>query len=95
MKTIFLEFRHENGALAANGSDSIFYLDGRWSTSTINFKIYERVAELRTSNPRRSAYSKQLFVGYTVAGKWPRSSKVMLDKHMADRNPPEWAKGRH
>lgn len=90
MQTIFLEFKHENGALAANGTDIIFYIDGRWSWSTTVEKIQERVAALR-SGVRGSALSKQLFVGFTYSQHPFHPDKGGAIHTMIDRNPPEWA----
>ena len=84
-QTIFLEFKHEPGNLAANGTDVTFYIDGRWSWSTTEQKIHERVDELRTKNPRCTAYAKQLFVGFTYAG--GREGAI---RGMVDHNPPQW-----
>ena len=90
MRTIFLEFRHENGALAANGTDTIFYIDGRWTWATTVYKIHERVAELRAI--RGSRYKNQLFVGYTHSQEPFYYGKGGAVHTMPDPNPPEWAK---
>lgn len=82
MQTIFLEFQHSNGALAANGTDVTFYIDGRWRRDTTEKKIRARVSALR-QGPRGSALSNQLFVGYTKSG----SDKLIP---MQDTNPPLW-----
>jgi len=84
VKTIWLEFQHENGAVAANGTDVTYYIDGRWSFTTTTENIYQRVAELRESHPSRDRFRKQLFLGYTESG-----TAYQLKK-MADQNPPEW-----
>lgn len=89
MQTIFLEFKHENGALAANGTDVIFYIDGRWKWSTTAEKIYERVSALR-SGPRGSAYEKQEFVGFTYSQEPFHSGKGGAIHTMPDRKPPTW-----
>ena len=88
MQTIFLEFRHENGALAANGTDVTFFIDGRWSSHTKFEKIYERVAQLRSSAAVGRKYRNQLFVGYSV-------SQSNATCAMTDRNKPEWAAIKH
>jgi hypothetical protein len=85
VKTIWLEFKHENGALAANGSDVTFYIDGRWSPSTTKRQIWGRVAELRAERPK---YRDQLFVGYSVAG----HSNMGVQQNMGDLDPPAWAR---
>ena len=81
MQTIFLEFQHENGALAANGTDVTFYIDGRWRRDTTEKKIRARVSALR--QVPGSKYGKQLFVGYTKSG-----SDTLVP--MRDTNPPVW-----
>jgi hypothetical protein len=86
VKTIFLEFRHENGALAANGTDVTMHLDGRWGFQHQLDAIADRVHWLRTAHPFASRYQKQLFVGYTISGR-----PGELHVGMADNDPPEWA----
>lgn len=81
MATIYLEFRHQAGNLAANGSDIVTWIDGRWSESRKAEEIYAKVEELRKF---RGGYNKQKFVGYS----FPRSTSI---HGMEDRNPPEWA----
>lgn len=83
-QTVFLEFKHQPGNLAANGTDVVFHLDGRWSAETTRNRILNKVAELRAGY-RGSAYRKQLFVGYTYAG--GRSAAI---RGMADPFPPIW-----
>ena len=85
MQTIFLEFKHEPGNLAANGTDVTFFIDGRWSWATTEDRIHQRVDELRTKHPRGSAYAKQLFVGFTYSG--GREGAI---HGMVDHNPPAW-----
>lgn len=63
MQTIFLEFQWEgSGQLAAIGTDSIFYRDGRWSERTFRDKCHERAAEIT----KRKGTTKLQFVGYTT-----------------------------
>jgi hypothetical protein len=93
MQTIFLEFQHENGALAANGSDTIFFIDGRWSWRTTAEKIHQRVSSLR-EGPSASRYSNQLFVGFTYSQHPFHSGKGGAIRSMADWNPPAWAAAR-
>lgn len=91
MQIIYLEFQHENGAIAANGTDVTFHIDGRWSWSTTREKIEERVSALR-SGPFGSKYSKQKFVGFTYS-QLPFSNRSGGAIHtMTDPNPPEWSK---
>ncbi len=66
MQSIALEFARESGSLAAFGTDTITYLDGRWSPATQRAHIYARVAELRKL--RGSAYTSVRFVGYSILG---------------------------
>ncbi len=84
-RTVFLEFKHEPGNLAANGSDITFFIDGRWSWQTTVDRIHDRVAEIRRSSPRASAFSGQLFVGFTYAG--GRGGAI---KSMVDHDAPRW-----
>jgi hypothetical protein len=86
MRTIFLEFQHANGALAANGTDVIFYLDGRWGTKRQQQEIYKRVEELRRI---RSKYTRQLFVGYTFAPDFHDSSIIKMSDPNAPTHTPE------
>lgn len=89
MGWIALEFQHENGALAANGTDVLMLLDGRWSNATRVSAIWRRVEELR-SGPRGSAYQKQLFVGFTRMGESYGGRPVQVN--MSDPGPlPHWA----
>lgn len=90
MQTIFLEFKHENGALAANGSDTTFYIDGRWSWSTTVNKIHERVEQLREL--RGSKYKNQLFVGFTYSQQPFYNGSGGAIHSMSDPNPPKWVK---
>lgn len=90
MQTIFLEFQHENGAIAANGTDTIFYIDGRWSWPTTSQRIHDRVEELR-KGPFGSRYSKQKFVGFTYSQHPFHSGKGGAIRTMTDTNPPAWA----
>lgn len=87
MKTIFLEFRHENGAIAANGTDTTFGIDGRWKPSTAHERIHDRVAELRRG-PFGPKYRGQKFIGFTHAGINAGTEHVF---EMEDRDPPPWA----
>lgn len=89
-QTIYLEFKHQNGALAANGTDTTFYIDGRWSWATTARKIHERVAELR-KGPFGSRYSQQLFVGFTYSQHPYYNGKGGAIHSMHDHNPPAWA----
>jgi hypothetical protein len=90
VQTVWLEFKHENGAIAANGSDTTFYIDGRWKWETTRDKIEERLAKLR-SGPRGFAYSKQLFVGITYSQAPFYNGKGGAIHSMSDPNPPAWA----
>lgn len=85
MQTIALEFRHENGALAANGTDVVTFLDGRWNNASKVNHIWEKIAQLRAL---RSKYNDQHFVGYTRLG----NSDYREGPHvsMSDPNPPAW-----
>jgi hypothetical protein len=85
MQTIWLEFRHENGALAANGSDVTTFLDGRWNFDSCLDAVHKKLADLRKE---RSKYNKQLFVGYKIAG---LDNRKDIDVLLPDPNPPEWA----
>lgn len=85
MQTIWLEFKHKTGNLAANGTDVTFYIDGRWSWNTTREMIYSRVEELRDIYPK---YKDQLFVGYTVQGGREGAIHSMPDRD----DPPEWAR---
>lgn len=82
-KTIYLEFKHRPGNLAANGSDIVTFLDGRWKWDTAEQHIRERVEYLRQL--RGSKYTEQLFVGFTYAG--GREGAI---RSMTDHNPPAW-----
>lgn len=88
MQTIFLEFQHEAGNIAANGTDVTFHIDGRWSWSTTRYKIEERVAELRDAS---SKYRKQKFVGFTYSQQPFHSGSGGAIHTMTDPNPPEWS----
>ena len=88
MVTIFLEFKHEGAkGLAANGSDVTMHLDGRWGQARRAQEVWNKVHELRHSNPRAEAYKKQLFVGYSISG-----YAGELHVRMYDRTPPDWSK---
>lgn len=84
---VWLEFMHENGAVAANGSDITFFIDGRWNHTTLMDKVYERVSALR-EGPFGSRYSNQLFIGWTYAG---GHDAAIYSKR--DLNPPAWFDG--
>lgn len=86
-QTIALEFRHENGALAANGSDVVTFLDGRWNHNSKLDHIWNKVAELR-AGPFGSRYQKQHFVGYTRLGENYRGNGPQIQ--LSDPNPPTW-----
>ena len=92
MQTIFLEFQHQTGNFAANGTDVIFGIDGRWSWATTKRKIEERVSALR-SGPFGARYSKQLFVGFTYSQHPFHSGKGGAVRTMQDPTPPDWKKG--
>lgn len=94
MQTIFLEFKHSNGALAANGTDVTFHIDGRWSWSTTKLKIEERLIELRAKHPQAAKYANQLYVGYTHSQEPFHNGWGGAIKFMRDPNPPEWALGK-
>ena len=85
MQTIALEFRHENGALAANGTDVITFLDGRWNNASKVDHIWEKIAELRKL---RSKYNDQHFVGFTPLGAGYQGP--MPKVRMSDPEPPHW-----
>ena len=85
-RTIALEFRHQNGALAANGSDVVTFLDGRWNRNSQTDHIWRKIAELRKL---RSKYNDQHFVGYTILGTGDYARKTP-HVSMSDPNPPEW-----
>lgn len=97
MQTIFLEFAHKPSnpntlaTPAATGSDSIFYIDGRWSYSTRVSKINERVAELRNQRPHMT---EMFFLGYTISGSHHYGGGHAT-VNMTDPNPPEWATAAH
>ena len=84
-QAIALEFRHENGALAANGTDVITYLDGRWNNASKVNHIWQKIEELRAV---RGKYNNQHFVGYTRLG--VNYSGPEPQVHMSDPNPPHW-----
>lgn len=85
---IFLEFRHANGAIAANGTDVTTTLDGRWNAASRAAEIYRKLEELR-SGPFAAKYRGQHFVGFTYAGRSDyRSDRP--DATMSDPNPPSW-----
>ena len=65
MQIIALEFEHSPGVLAANGSDAVMVLDGRWKWDTCAEKILDKVALLRANG---SKYNNMKFVGYTTLG---------------------------
>lgn len=90
MQTIYLEFRHQNGAIAANGTDTTFYIDGRWSWTTTVLRIHERVSALR-SGPFGSRYSNQEFVGFTYSQQPFYNGKGGAIRTMMDPSPPAWA----
>jgi len=90
VETIALEFRHEPGNLAANGTDTVTFLDGRWGPSRRAEHVYRKVAELREL--RGSKYRGQLFVGYTVLGR-SDYSRPQPHVEMPDLDPPRWAAG--
>jgi hypothetical protein len=87
VKAIFLEFSHDSNypELAANGTDVIFHVDGRWSAETTDTKIHERVAELR--KPERSPFRRQVFRGYSRSG----DAGHRLHQ-LRDWDPPVWAR---
>lgn len=86
MPTIYLEFQHEaqhaSGSLAANGSDIVMFVDGRFGPYRRDANIYEQVERLRSLPGSR--YRNQLFVGYSK----PRNHRL---HPMTDPNPPAWA----
>lgn len=88
MQTVWLEFRHENGAIAANGTDVTFYIDGRWSWATVVEKIHDRIAELRETYPK---YQKQEFVGITYSQLPFYNGSGGAIHTMRDPKPPAWA----
>ena len=62
-QTIFLEFQWEgNIDLAAIGTESIFYRDGRWSELTFREKCRDRAAEII----ERKGTTSLRFVGYST-----------------------------
>ena len=84
-QAIALEFRHENGALAANGTDVVMYLDGRWNNASKVNHIWREIERLRKL---RSKYNNQHFVGYTRLGVDYRGPEPQV--RMSDPNPPAW-----
>jgi hypothetical protein len=91
MQTVWLEFKREGATqLAALGTDTTFYIDGRWSWNTTRERIYSRVEELRDTYPH---YREMLFVGITYSQHPFYNGKGGAVHTMKDRdNPPEWAK---
>jgi len=90
MQTIALDFRHENAdGLAACGSDTVTFLDGRWNRTSEVVHIHNKLNELRKF---RGKYNNMLFVGYTILGKNISHSNYKADVPMNDPNPPAWAK---
>jgi hypothetical protein len=87
MQTIALEFRHENGALAANGTDVLTYLDGRWNNASRVDHIWRKIEELR-SGPFGSRYRNQHFVGFTRMGVNYSGREPQVE--MSDPEPPAW-----
>ena len=85
MQAISLEFRHESGALAANGSDVVMFLDGRWNNVSCVNAIWGKIATLRSS---QSKYNKQHFVGYTRLGVDYRGDMPQIK--MSDPECPSW-----
>lgn len=88
MQTIWLEFKHENGAVAANGTEITFYIDGRWNMQTTHRKIREQVNLLRQT--RGSRYSNQLFIGYSKPRVYNGNGSEKI-YYMKDPEPPAWA----
>lgn len=83
-QTISLEFLHEHSdGLAAMGSDSVTFLDGRWNGLSRTFHIHDKLSELRSQRPH---IADMLFVGYSRLG----ANDQTLHR-MADPNPPAWA----
>jgi hypothetical protein len=87
MQAIALEFEHRNGALAANGTDVVMHLDGRWKNSTRVDAIWAKIEELR-SGPFASRYEYQHFVGFTRLGVGYQGK--MPQVRMSDPSPPWW-----
>lgn len=87
MQTIALEFRHENGALAANGTDVITFLDGRWNNASRVNHIWWKIEQLR-SGPFGRRYQNQEFVGFTRLGE--NYQGAMPQVTMSDPEPPAW-----
>jgi hypothetical protein len=94
MQTVWLEFKREGASqLAALGTDTTFYIDGRWSWATTLDKIHERIAELRSHLPAdRNKYNDLLFVGITYSQYPFYNGKGGAVHTMQDPNPPEWAR---
>lgn len=90
MPTIFLEFSHDSNypELAANGTDVIFWIDGRWKADTVDDKVHQRVAELRAQQVT-AGLKGQLFRGYTVSRSSGGNSRLV---EMRDWDPPVWAR---
>ena len=84
-QAVALEFRHESGALAANGTDVITYLDGRWNNASKVNHIWREIERLRKL---RSKYNNQHFVGYTRLG--VNYSGPEPQVNMSDPEPPAW-----
>lgn len=91
MQTVWLEFkRHGADQLAALGTDTTFFIDGRWSAQTTKDKINERIFELRKMWPQK--YGNLLFVGITHSQMPFYNGKGGAVQTMQDPNPPEWAR---
>jgi hypothetical protein len=92
MQTVWLEFRRENSTqLAALGTDTTFYIDGRWSWNTTVEKIHDKLFGLREGH-YGGKYRDLLFVGITYSQHPFYNGKGGAVHTMKDPNPPEWAR---
>lgn len=87
-QAIALEFARESGNLAANGSDVVMYLDGRWNNASKVNAIWRKIEELRSI--RGSSFVNQHFVGYSRLGSGFSFSATAPQVRMSDPNPPAW-----
>lgn len=90
MQSIALEFRREGSTmLAAIGTDSVTYLDGRWGAARRAEHIHRKVEELRQLRPAlRNAH----FVGFSILGEGRSHDNTNPHVRMWDENPPAWVK---
>jgi hypothetical protein len=86
---ITLEFKRPSGDLAATGSDTMIYLDGRWGEFRKRIEIYAHVAYLRHRYPEK--FRDLHFVGYTILGRSDYSTPCP-HATMHDREAPAWTR---